>query len=176
MHLGPVARFNSAVFSLKSILKGVVTLTNKSESLQMIDKTEKPLTIIHGPPGTGKSTVTAEIVLQIQRQKPDWKILVLAPSHAATDNILASMSKWDDDKSLFYRFGDHRKRFLYSLKSLILWLETQVYRFKPNLTVSKVQNDFVKRHHAVSVNDGETSKVEKLIDDMASQDYQDKES
>ena len=81
----------------------------------MIDQTEKTLTIIHGPPGTGKSTLTAEIVLQIQRQKPDWKILVMAPSHAATDNILASMSKWIDDKSLFYRFGDHRNWFLPSI-------------------------------------------------------------
>ena len=79
------------------------------ESLTMIDNDQTPLTIIHGPPGTGKSTVTAEIVLQIHQRKPDWNILVMAPSHAATDNILASMSKWIKDKSTFYRHGDQSK-------------------------------------------------------------------
>ena len=47
---------------------------------------------------------------------------------------------------------------------------------KLNLIYSKVQNDYVKEHHAVSVNKGETSKVEKLIDNMASQHYEDKKS
>lgn len=79
------------------------------EAVKMVHPNSPPFTIVHGPPGTGKSTVTAEIVLQLMHKKPKWKILVLAPSHAATDNILASMSKWISDKSRFFRFGDQTK-------------------------------------------------------------------
>merc|ERR1711953_799079 len=35
------------------------------ESLKMYEKKAPPITIIHGPPGTGKSTITGEIVYQI---------------------------------------------------------------------------------------------------------------
>ena len=46
-------------------------------------------------------------------------------------------------------------------------------RLSLNLIDSKLQSDYVKRHHEVSINEGETSKVEKLIDNMASQHYED---
>ena len=49
-------------------------------------------------------------------------------------------------------------------------------RLSLNLIDSKLQSDYVKRHHAVSINEGETAKVEKIIDNMANQNYGDQNS
>ncbi len=43
------------------------------------------ITILHGPPGTGKTTTLAEAIIQLI--KAGEKILVAAPSNAAVDNI-----------------------------------------------------------------------------------------
>ena len=53
---------------------------------------------------------------------------MLAPSHAATDNILASMSKWIDDKSLFYRHGDHSKITDPYVRQMVLYIK---HRLEP---------------------------------------------
>ena len=45
----------------------------------------EPVTIIHGPPGTGKTTTLAEAILQLVRAGE--KVLVSAPSNTAVDNI-----------------------------------------------------------------------------------------
>ena len=95
--------YNQRIANEPSMVKVLI------EAVKMVQPNSPPFTIVHGPPGTGKSTITAEIVLQLMQKKPKWKILVLAPSHAATDNILASMSKWIEDKSKFFRFGDQSK-------------------------------------------------------------------
>lgn len=47
--------------------------------------TNKDLAIIHGPPGTGKTTTLIEAILQLI--KKGEKILVTAPSNTAVDNI-----------------------------------------------------------------------------------------
>lgn len=43
------------------------------------------LTIVHGPPGTGKTTTLVEAIIQLV--KKGEKVLVAAPSNAATDHI-----------------------------------------------------------------------------------------
>ncbi|MCX6316181.1 MAG: AAA domain-containing protein [Bacteroidetes bacterium] len=43
------------------------------------------LTVVHGPPGTGKTTTLVEAILQLVRQGE--KVLVTAPSNTAVDNI-----------------------------------------------------------------------------------------
>jgi ATP-dependent RNA/DNA helicase IGHMBP2 len=45
----------------------------------------EPITILHGPPGTGKTTTLAEAILQLL--KTGEKVLVAAPSNAAVDNM-----------------------------------------------------------------------------------------
>jgi len=45
------------------------------------------IALIHGPPGTGKTTTVAELIMQAVRTK-QWKVLVCAPSNVAVDNIL----------------------------------------------------------------------------------------
>ncbi len=46
----------------------------------------KDLAIIHGPPGTGKTTTVVELVRQITSREE--KVLACAPSNAAVDNLL----------------------------------------------------------------------------------------
>lgn len=46
---------------------------------------DEQLTIVHGPPGTGKTTTLVEAITQLTRR--DEKILVSAPSNAAVDHI-----------------------------------------------------------------------------------------
>lgn len=52
----------------------------------------KELAIIHGPPGTGKTTTLVEIILQLR--KAGHKILVCAPSNIAIDNLVEKVSSY----------------------------------------------------------------------------------
>lgn len=47
------------------------------------------LAIIHGPPGTGKTTTVVELI--IQSVKRGERVLAVAPSNTATDNLLARL-------------------------------------------------------------------------------------
>lgn len=48
----------------------------------------KDITIVHGPPGTGKTTILTEAIIQLV--KAGEKVLVSAPSNTAVDNIAKS--------------------------------------------------------------------------------------
>ncbi|KAI4317867.1 hypothetical protein L6164_025698 [Bauhinia variegata] len=50
-----------------------------------------PPYVIHGPPGTGKTSTVVEAVLQLYRNHPDARILVCAPSNSAADYILEKL-------------------------------------------------------------------------------------
>ncbi|XP_043233571.1 DNA-binding protein SMUBP-2-like [Amphibalanus amphitrite] len=52
---------------------------------------QKHLAVIHGPPGTGKTTTIVEIILQ--HLKMGCRILACADSNTAVDNILERLSK-----------------------------------------------------------------------------------
>ncbi|XP_052828218.1 DNA-binding protein SMUBP-2 [Octopus bimaculoides] len=63
--------------------------TNLDESQREAVKfaiNQKNIAIIHGPPGTGKTTTVIEILLQAVKQKQ--KVLVCAPSNIAVDNLV----------------------------------------------------------------------------------------
>ena len=49
---------------------------------------DSPVTLVHGPPGTGKTTTLVEVVEQLKSNK---KILVSAPSNAAVDHFAKSL-------------------------------------------------------------------------------------
>jgi ATP-dependent RNA/DNA helicase IGHMBP2 len=59
---------------------------NESQQQAVVAITEnKQITIVHGPPGTGKTTTLVEAIVQLV--KAEGKILVSAPSNTAVDNI-----------------------------------------------------------------------------------------
>ena len=56
------------------------------------------ITLIQGPPGTGKSTVIVEILRQLYKMNAndkDFRILFVAPTHAAVDNVLERLVRPD---------------------------------------------------------------------------------
>lgn len=56
----------------------------------MFSLAQRDLAIIHGPPGTGKTTTIAEVITQLVYRKQ--KVLACAPSNVAIDNILEKLS------------------------------------------------------------------------------------
>ncbi|KAJ3554369.1 hypothetical protein NM688_g3145 [Phlebia brevispora] len=46
------------------------------------------MTLIWGPPGTGKTTVVVQILVRLLREDPDTAILMTASTHNAVDNVL----------------------------------------------------------------------------------------
>ena len=56
-----------------------------------------PITIIHGPPGTGKTTALASVILSFLAN--GLKVLATAPSHAAVDALLLAIGKKNASKN-----------------------------------------------------------------------------
>uniref|UniRef100_A0A452UVW1 DNA-binding protein SMUBP-2 n=1 Tax=Ursus maritimus TaxID=29073 RepID=A0A452UVW1_URSMA len=71
---------------------------------------QKELAIIHGPPGTGKTTTVVEIILQAVRQ--GLKVLCCAPSNIAVDNLVERLARC---KQRVLRLG-HPARLLESIQ------------------------------------------------------------
>lgn len=94
------------------------------KSLEMIQDPRKHLILIHGPPGTGKTSVLLEILKQIRnerKEKKKYKILILGPSNLSVDNIVERL---DGDVYGILRIG-HPSRVLESCQrsTLDFWSE-----------------------------------------------------
>ena len=107
-------KFNEKTLPLINVLFGIFepTYNNSEETLNLINKLEfindglnesqkeavkfaltvNEVGLIHGPPGTGKTTTIVEIILQLL--KLGKKILVVAPSNIAVDNIAEKLIKF----------------------------------------------------------------------------------
>ena len=68
---------------------------NDSQQLAVIGALEtKQISVIHGPPGTGKTSTVVEIIQQLASRRR--KVLVCAPSNVAVDNILERLISAND--------------------------------------------------------------------------------
>jgi len=61
---------------------------NKIQNTAVLASLKNPLTCLWGPPGTGKTQTIVEIIRAMQEHHPKARILVTAPTHNATDNVM----------------------------------------------------------------------------------------
>lgn len=80
----PIEKFSLSAPSVSLTFRN--TCLNESQKKAVAAITQnKHITIVHGPPGTGKTTTLIEAIIQLIRAGE--KILVSAPSNTAVDNI-----------------------------------------------------------------------------------------
>lgn len=96
---GPARRLIDILFSLDEVSSpgGEFPFTFVNESLDESQReavkfalTQREVAIVHGPPGTGKTTTVVEIILQSVAQ--GLKVLVTAPSNIAVDNLVERLA------------------------------------------------------------------------------------
>ncbi|GFY53795.1 DNA-binding protein SMUBP-2 [Trichonephila inaurata madagascariensis] len=105
--------------SLKNISFRNNNLNDQQKEAVRFSLLQKDVAIIHGPPGTGKTTTVVECILQAISQK--LKIIACAPSNVAVDNLVEKLA---GHKIKMVRLG-HPARFLtsiqqYSLDAIVL--------------------------------------------------------
>lgn len=64
--------------------------SSQIEAISFALTSNNPVTLIHGPPGTGKTTTITELIRQAVHMN-HWKVLVTAPSNVAVDNVLSKL-------------------------------------------------------------------------------------
>ncbi|XP_075693819.1 DNA-binding protein SMUBP-2 [Rhinoderma darwinii] len=86
------------------------TLDDSQKEAVVFSLNQREVAIIHGPPGTGKTTTVVEIILQAVKQ--GLKVLCCAPSNVAVDNLVERLAVY---KEKILRLG-HPARLLESLQ------------------------------------------------------------
>jgi len=121
---------------------------NKNLNDSQIDAIEfclqsNELALIHGPPGTGKTTTVVELILQaVQLGK---KILVVAPSNIAVDNIAEKLIKFKTEIDFeLCRIG-HPARMLESILSISLDKKVENSPFMKSQKDSKKKLEKLKK-------------------------------
>ena len=104
--------------------------------------TWKDLGVIHGPPGTGKTTTVVELILQATAR--GLKVLATAPSNIAVDNMVERLG----GKVKVCRVG-HPARLMestmkYSLDNLVKSTQQQKFSSEALKEIEKIQRNILK--------------------------------
>ncbi len=86
--LVPIA-FNDEPANANDVTFDNINLNDSQQAAVLNALSSQEIFLIHGPPGTGKTTTLAEAIFQLTQQKK--KVLVCAPSNTAVDNILEKL-------------------------------------------------------------------------------------
>ena len=79
-----------AKFTSENPLVNLSSLNEKQNEALNLVKQARDVAIIHGPPGTGKTTTIVESILQVLKEEE--QVLVCAPSNAAVDLLVEKLS------------------------------------------------------------------------------------
>lgn len=75
----------------------IANLSLNASQLKAVEASlgSEDLSLIKGPPGTGKTQVICELCLQLFEQNPDVRILVCSETHVAVNNLLSRLSDFN---------------------------------------------------------------------------------
>ena len=92
---------------LETLLEGEWSFLRRNEKGELRDGTEKQrrfvdiamttpdFALLDGPPGSGKTTAICELIVQLLRRGK--RVLLVASTHVAVDNVLERILEWQDE-------------------------------------------------------------------------------
>ena len=73
---------------------------NSSQAKALVAVTRHPLTLLWGPPGTGKTYTVVRILKRLLECFPEYRFLITAPTHNAVDNMMQRFIQEDGARLL----------------------------------------------------------------------------
>lgn len=96
---GPIAKLRDRMLGARPLrfdapepVDWITDLNPSQQDAVRFALTVRDVGILHGPPGTGKTTTLAEVILQAVRRGE--RVLACAPSNTAVDNLLERLVQW----------------------------------------------------------------------------------
>ena len=120
--------------------------------------------VVHGPPGTGKTTFIAELAAQLFRRTPGARVLLASQTHVAVDNALMQIRKVSPDLRMV-RVG-RRAQETMAADVLDLAIEVQLERWREEVRErSKAYLERLVADHGVDVSTVRKSmRIAELVD------------
>jgi hypothetical protein len=102
---------------------------------------------VEGPPGTGKTTLITELILQVLRADPGRRILLSAKTHAALDNVLERVAARDSDLYLVRGGRPDDPRVSEGASEFLLDHQVKRWKKKVERRGRKYLATWAKKHH-----------------------------